>query len=84
MTAKQGDNSVPADQLRLLIERVERLMEERKCISDDIRDVFGEAKAVGFDVKTMRTIVRLRQMERADREESDALLETYRCALGMD
>ena len=72
------------DRLRLLIERVERLEEEKKGISDDQRDVFAEAKAVGYDVKIMRQILRLRKMRPDDRKEMDALLDTYRAALGLD
>ncbi|GGY92348.1 DUF2312 domain-containing protein [Novosphingobium colocasiae] len=72
------------DRLRLLIERVERLEEEKKGVSDDIRDVYNEAKAVGYDVKIMRQIVRLRKMKPDDRRELDLLLETYRSALGLD
>ncbi|MBN8817740.1 MAG: DUF2312 domain-containing protein [Sphingomonas sp.] len=77
-------DNIAADQLRLLIERVERLEEEKKGIADDIKDVYLEAKATGFDVKTMRTIVRLRKMEKHHREEAEALLETYKAALGLD
>lgn len=76
--------NIAADQLRLLIERVERLEEEKKGISDDIKDVYLEAKATGYDVKTMRTIVRLRKMERHARQEAEALLETYKAALGIE
>jgi uncharacterized protein (UPF0335 family) len=76
-------DSIAADQLRLLIERIERLEEEKKGIADDIKDVYGEAKATGFDTKTIRSIVRLRKMEKHARDEADALLETYRQALGM-
>lgn len=72
------------DRLRLLIERVERLEEEKKGISDDIKDVYLEAKATGYDPKIMRAIVRLRRMKPDDRREADALLETYKCALGID
>lgn len=75
--------AIAADQLRLLIERIERLEEEKKGIADDIKDVYGEAKATGYDVKTMRQIVRLRKMENHDREEAEALLETYKAALGL-
>ena len=75
--------NVSAEQLRLLIERIERLEEEKKGISDDIKDVYGEAKATGFDVKTMRTIIRLRRMEKHHRDEADMLLETYKQALGI-
>ncbi|HEX8446247.1 MAG TPA: DUF2312 domain-containing protein [Sphingomonas sp.] len=78
-----ADDIVAADQLRLFIERIERLEEEKKGMSDDIRDVYLEAKSQGFDGKTMRSIVRLRKMEKDARDEMDALLETYRNALGL-
>ena len=71
------------DRLRLLIERVERLEEEKKGISDDVRDVCAEAKAVGYDVKIMRQIVRLRKMKPDDRKEMEAILDTYKAALGL-
>lgn len=71
------------DQLKAIVERIERLEEEKKAISDDIKDVFGEAKANGFDVKALRTIVRLRKMDNNERLEQDAILETYMHALGM-
>ena len=71
------------DRLRLLIERVERQDEEKKGISDDIKDVYLEAKAVGYDVKIMRQIVRLRKMKPDDRAEMDMLLDTYKAALGL-
>ena len=74
---------IQADQLRLLIERIERLEEEKKGIGDDVKDVYGEAKAVGYDTKIMRQIVRLRKMERNDREEAEALLDMYKTALGL-
>ena len=70
--------------LRQLIERIERLEEEKKGLSDDIRDVFGEARAVGYDVKIMRQIVRIRKMKPDDRREMDMLLDTYKCSLGID
>jgi uncharacterized protein (UPF0335 family) len=76
-------DSIAADQLRLFIERIERLEEEKKSFADDIRDVYAEAKSTGFDTKTMRAIVRLRKMEKHHRDEADALLETYRVALGL-
>lgn len=78
-----GHNS-SEEQLRLLIERVERMEEEKKNVAEDIRDVYSEAKAVGFDPKIMRQIVRLRKMEADDRAEMEAILETYKKALGMD
>jgi uncharacterized protein (UPF0335 family) len=71
------------DQLRAFVERVEKLEEEKKAISDDIRDVYAESKANGFDVKALRTIVRLRKMDANERAEQDAILETYMHALGM-
>jgi uncharacterized protein (UPF0335 family) len=71
------------EQLKAIIERVERLEEEKKAIADDIRDVFAEAKVNGFDVKALRTIVKMRKMEATEREEQEAILETYMHALGM-
>jgi uncharacterized protein (UPF0335 family) len=71
------------DQLKAVIERVEKLEEEKKAIADDIRDVFSEAKAHGFDVKALRTIVRLRKQDVDERKEQEAILETYMHALGM-
>lgn len=76
-------DNISAEQLRLLIERIERLEEEKRGISDDIKDVYGEAKATGFDVKTMRKIISLRRMEKHHRDEADAMLETYRASLGI-
>lgn len=76
-------DNISAEQLRLLIERIERLEEEKKGIADDIKDVYAEAKSTGFDVKTMRSIVRLRKMEKHHREEAEMLLETYKQALGI-
>ena len=71
------------DRLRLLIERVERLEEEKKGIADDIRDVYGEAKAVGYDPKIMRQVVRLRKMKPDDRSEMETILDVYKSALGL-
>lgn len=71
------------DRLRLLIERIERLEEEKKGIADDIRDVYAEAKAVGYDVKIIRQVVRLRAMDTNDRREMELVLETYKAALGL-
>lgn len=75
--------SAEFEPLRLLIERAERLEEEKKGLVDDIKDVFSEAKAVGYDPKIMRQIIRLRKMERHVREESEALLDLYKRALGL-
>ena len=73
---------IAVDRLRSLIERIERL-EEKAAIASDIRDIFAEAKGAGFDVKIMRTILKLRKMNAADRDEQEILLETYRKALDM-
>lgn len=72
------------DRLRLLIERIERLEEEKKGIGDDIKDVYLEAKAAGYDAKIMRQIVRLRKMKPDDRREQQMVLETYMAAMGLD
>ena len=72
-----------SDRLRSLIERIERLEEEKKAISSDIRDIYAEAKGAGFDVKIMRAIIKLRKMNAADRDEQEFLLETYRKALDI-
>lgn len=74
---------VAVDQLRLFIERIERLEEEKKGMAEDITAVYSEAKSQGFDSKTMRRIVQLRKMEKHQRDEAAALLETYANALGM-
>ena len=71
------------DQLKSIIERIERLEEEKKTISDDIRDVYAESKGNGFDVKALRTIVRLRKLDTDERKEQETILETYMHALGM-
>ena len=78
-----SEGNVAAEQLRLFIERIERLEDEKKGIADDVKDVYAEAKANGYDTKTMRAIVRLRKMEKHARDEMDALLDTYRTALGI-
>ena len=74
---------IAADRLRSLIERIEHLEEEKKDISNDIRDIFAEAKAAGFDVKAMRAILKLRKMNALDRDEQEAMIEIYRKALDM-
>ena len=71
------------DQLKSIIERIERLEEEKKAISDDIRDVYAESKGNGFDVKALRAIVRLRKQDPNERAEAETILETYMQALGM-
>ena len=72
---------IAVDRLKSLIERIERLEEEKKALSSDVRDIFAEAKSAGFDVKTMRTILKLRKMNASDRDEQEFLLDTYRKAL---
>jgi uncharacterized protein (UPF0335 family) len=71
------------DQLKAIVERIERLEEEKKAIADDIRDVYAESKANGFDVKALRSVVRLRKQDVNERTEQQAILETYMHALGM-
>lgn len=77
-----ADTSVAAGQLRSLIERIERLEEEKKAIADDIKDVYGEAKSNGFDTKVLRQVVRIRKQDQAERQEQEALLDLYLGALG--
>ncbi|MGS1094775.1 DUF2312 domain-containing protein [Aquamicrobium terrae] len=79
----ETSNTVAAGQLRAFIERVERLEEEKKTIADDIKEVFAEAKGTGFDTKAMRTIIRLRKKDQAEREEEESILDLYKAALGM-
>lgn len=74
---------VAGAQLRSFIERIERLEEEKKTISDDIRDVFAEAKGNGFDTKVMRQVIRIRKKDAAERQEEEAILDLYLHALGM-
>ena len=71
------------DQLKAIIERIEKLEEEKKATSEDIRDVYAEAKGNGFDAKALRTIVRMRKMDVDERREQQDVLETYLHALGM-
>lgn len=75
--------NIAAERLRSLIERIERLEEEKKELQSDIRDIFAEAKSAGFDVKAMRAVIKLRKMNVADRDEQEILVETYRKALDM-
>lgn len=76
-------HSFAKGQLKAIIERIERLEEEKKTISDDIKDVYGEAKGNGFDVKALRTIIRMRKQDADERQEQETILETYMQALGM-
>jgi uncharacterized protein (UPF0335 family) len=79
----ETSQTVAAGQLRAFIERIERLEEEKKTISDDIKDVYAEAKGTGFDTKAIRTLIRLRKKDQAEREEEESILDLYKAALGM-
>jgi uncharacterized protein (UPF0335 family) len=81
MSASLGGNS--KEQLKAFVERIERLEEEKKTIADDIRDVYAESKSNGFDVKGLRAIIRLRKQDAQKRAEHEAILDTYKHALGM-
>ena len=74
---------VAGERLKSFIERIERLEEEKKALAEDIKEVFSEAKGVGFDVKVMRQVIRIRKMDEDDRDEQEALLDTYMRAIGM-
>ncbi len=80
---EESAHSFAKSQLKAIVERIEKLEEEKKAISDDIKDVYGEAKGNGFDVKALRTIVRLRKQDANERQEQETILETYMQALGM-
>lgn len=75
--------AVARDQLRAFVERIERLEEEKKTIGDDIKDVYGEAKAMGYDTKVLRKVIAIRKQDQNDRLEQEAILDTYLHALGM-
>ncbi|BAL77059.1 DUF2312 domain-containing protein [Bradyrhizobium cosmicum] len=81
--ASKRAEQIAKDQLKSIIERIERLEEEKKAISDDIRDVYAESKGNGYDVKALRTIVRMRKEEPIERQAFETVLETYMQALGM-
>jgi uncharacterized protein (UPF0335 family) len=82
-SATKAHTRFAKDQLKAFVERIERLEEEKKAISDDIRDVYAEAKGNGYDVKAMRAVVRLRKQDKDERVEYEAVLETYMHALGL-
>lgn len=77
------EETIAAGQLRAFVERIERLSEDKQTIADDIKDVFAEAKGSGFDTKALRTIIKLRKKDRAEREEEETILDLYKAALGM-
>jgi len=83
MTTTGHNSGVAGDQLRSIIERVERLEEEKAALAADIKEVYAEAKGNGFDTKTIRQLVRIRKQDAAERQEAEALLELYKNALGM-
>jgi len=80
---KPQTGGIAADRLRSLVDRIERLEEERKALSSDIKDIYLEAKSAGFDVKVLRQLIRIRKQEAAEVEEQETLLDVYRRALGM-
>ena len=82
-TDKPDTGGIAADRLRSIVERIERLEEERKALAGDIKDIYSEAKSAGFDVKVLRQLIRIRKQEPAEVEEIESLLEVYRRALGM-
>ena len=75
---------VAGDQLKSLIERIERLEEEKAALTGDIREIYSQAKGNGFDAKVIRQLIRLRRMDRADRREQEELLDLYKRAIGLD
>jgi uncharacterized protein (UPF0335 family) len=75
--------TIARDQLKAIVERIERLEEEKQALAGDIRDVYAEAKANGFDTKTLRQVIRLRKQDSSERQEQEALLDLYLNALGM-
>ena len=80
---RDAEQTIAAGQLRSLIERIERLEEEKRTIADDIKDVYAEAKGNGFDTKAIRAIIILRRTDKAEREEAETILDLYMAALGM-
>ena len=80
----ETSQTVAAGQLKAFIERIERLEEEKQTMSDDIKDVYAEMKGTGFDTKAVRTIIRLRKKDAAERQEEEAILDLYKAALGME
>jgi uncharacterized protein (UPF0335 family) len=81
--ATTNSDSVAQDQLRAFVERIERMEEEKKAISDDIKEIYAEAKGNGFDTKVLRQVIRIRKQDRSERLEQEAILDLYLAALGM-
>jgi len=82
-TDKPETGGIAADRLRSIVDRIERLEEERKALASDIKDIYAEAKSAGFDVKVLRQLIRMRKQEAAEIDEQQTLLDLYRRALGM-
>jgi uncharacterized protein (UPF0335 family) len=82
-TADEKPTNVAGERLRSIVDRIERLEEERKALGSDIKDIYGEAKSAGFDVKVLRQLIRIRKQEPAEIEEQETLLDVYRRAIGM-
>lgn len=80
----ESSQTVAAGQLRAFIERIERLEEDKQAIADDIKEVYAEMKGTGFDVKAVRSIVRLRKKDQSERQEEEAMIDLYKSALGME
>lgn len=80
---EEKPTNIAGERLRSIIERIERLEEERKALANDIKDIFSEAKSAGFDVKVIRQLIRIRKQEPAEVEEQETLLDIYRRAIGM-
>ncbi|GAB0118756.1 DUF2312 domain-containing protein [Acidisoma sp. 7E03] len=78
-----AEGNIAADRLRSIVERIERLEEEKKALAGNIKDIYAEAKSAGFDVKVLRQLIRIRRQEPAEVEEQETLLDVYRRALGM-
>lgn len=78
-----ADGGVSGERLKSFVERIERLEEEKSALAGDIREVYSEAKGTGYDVKVLRQVIRLRKLDKSDRQEQEALLDTYMRALGM-
>lgn len=83
VTTEEKPSNIAGERLRSIIERIERLDEERKALANDIKDIFSEAKSAGFDVKVIRQLIRIRKQEPAEVEEQETLLDIYRRAIGM-
>jgi uncharacterized protein (UPF0335 family) len=83
VSAEEKPTNIAGERLRSVIERIERLEEERKALANDIKDIYSEAKSAGFDVKVIRQLIRIRKQEPAEVEEQETLLDVYRRAIGM-